>query len=108
VCLTTRYTELLPLTVLCFAKELSQGIGGILLLKKNVRAQGARWFGKASTVLFYATMLVVVLWYDTLNASAPWALWLLLGLVGVSMLMAFGGYLQMYLRIRRDVTPKKG
>lgn len=108
VCLTTRYPELLPLTVLCFVKELSQGIGGVLLLKKNVQAQGARWFGKASTVLFYATMLVVVLWYDALVASAPWVLWLLLGLVGASMLIAFGGYLQMYLRMRRDVTPEKG
>lgn len=105
VCLTTRYPELLPLTVLCFAKELSQGIGGILLLKKNVQAQGARWFGKVSTVLFYATMLVIVLWYDTLIASAPWVLWLLVGLVGLSMLIAFVGYLQMFLRIRRDMTP---
>lgn len=104
VCLTTRYTELLPLTVLCFVKELSQGIGGVLLLRKNVQAQGARWFGKASTVLFYATMLVIVLWYDPLAASAPWVLWLLVGLVGVSMLIAFAGYLQMFIRIRRDVN----
>ncbi len=104
VCLTTRYPELLPLTVLCFVKELSQGIGGILLLKKNVQAQGARWFGKVSTVLFYATMLVIVLWYDTLVVSAPWLLWLLVGLVGVSMLIAFVGYLRMFIRIRRDVT----
>lgn len=104
VCLTTRYTELLPLTVLCFAKELSQGIGGILLLRKNVQAQGARWFGKVSTVLFYATMLVIVLWYDTLVVSAPWVLYVLVGLVGVSMLIAFVGYLRMFLRIRRDVT----
>ncbi len=112
VCLTTRYPELLPLTVLCFVKELSQGIGGILLLKKNVQAQGARWFGKVSTVLFYVTMLVIVLWYDTLVASAPWVLWLLVSLVGISMLCAFIGYLQMFLRIRQDVsespTPEKG
>ena len=115
VCLTTRYPELLPLTVLCFAKELFQGIGGILLLKKNVQAQGARWFGKVSTVLFYATMLVIVLWYDTLVVSAPWVLWLLVGLVGVSMLIAFVGYLQIFLRMRRDMsespaasTPEKG
>ena len=113
VCLTTRYPELLPLTVLCFVKELSQGIGGVLLLKKNVQAQGARWFGKVSTVLFYTTMLVIVLWYDALVVSAPWLLWLLVSLVGVSMLIAFIGYLQMFLRIRRDalsadVTPEKG
>ncbi len=112
VCLTTRYPELLPLTVLCFVKELSQGIGGILLLKKNVQAQGARWFGKVSTVLFYATMLVIVLWYDTLSVVAPWMLWLLVSLVGVSMLIAFVGYLQMFLRFRQDAdeppTPEKG
>ena len=115
VCLTTRYTELLPLTVLCFVKELSQAIGGILLLKKNVQAQGARWFGKVSTVLFYATMLVIVLWYDALAANAPWVLWLLVSLVGVSMLCAFIGYLQIFLRMRRDMsespaasTPEKG
>ncbi len=115
ICLTTRYSELLPLTVLCFLKELSQGIGGVLLLKRHVKAQGARWFGKASTMLFYATMLVIVLWYDTLIVSAPWVLWLLVGLVGVSMLIAFIGYLQMFLRIRRDVVhpssdpnPEKG
>ena len=113
VCLTTRYTELLPLTVLCFAKELFQAIGGILLLKKNVQAQGARWFGKVSTVLFYATMLVIVLWSDVLAATAPWVLWLLVSLVGISILCAFVGYLQMFIRIRRDVskapaTPEKG
>lgn len=110
VCLTTRYTELLPLTVLCFAKELFQAIGGILLLKKNVQAQGARWFGKVSTVLFYATMLVIVLWYDALAANAPWVLWLLVSLVGISMLCAFVGYLHIFIRIRRDVTstPEKG
>lgn len=110
VCLTTRYTELLPLTVLCFAKELFQAIGGILLLKKNVQAQGARWFGKVSTVLFYATMLVIVLWYDALAANAPWVLWLLVSLVGISMLCAFVGYLHIFIHIRRDVTstPEKG
>lgn len=116
VCLTTRYTELLPLTVLCFVKELSQGIGGILLLKKNVQAQGARWFGKVSTVLFYATMLVIVLWYDVLAATAPWVLYVLVALVGIAMLCAFVGYLQMFIRIRRDVkdapvaapNPEKG
>lgn len=116
VCLTTRYTELLPLTVLCFVKELSQGIGGILLLKKNVQAQGARWFGKVSTVLFYATMLVIVLWHDTLVVSAPWVLYVLVVLVGISMLIAFVGYLRMFICIHRDVkdttvaapNPEKG
>lgn len=115
VCLTTRYNELLPLTVLCFVKELAQAIGGILLLRKNVQAQGAKWFGKVSTVLFYATMLVIVLWHDTLVVSAPWVLYTLVALVGLFMLIAFVGYLRMYLVMRREVEappaapePEKG
>ena len=106
ICLTTRYTELLPLTVLCFAKELSQGIGGILLLRKNVRTQGAKWFGKVSTVLFYACMLVIVLWYNPLVQSAPWVLYALAGLVGISMLIAFLGYLRLFLQMRRELRVK--
>lgn len=115
VCLTTRYTELLPLTVLCFVKELAQAIGGILLLRKKVQAQGAKWFGKVSTVLFYATMLVIVLWYDTLVVTAPWVLYALVGLVALFMLIAFVGYLRMYLVMRHETAappatpePKKG
>ncbi len=114
ICLTTRYTELLPLTVLCFAKELCQAVGGILLLRKNVQAQGAKWFGKVSTVLFYTVMLVIVLWYDALVLTAPWVLAVLVGLVGVSMLIAFIGYLRIFLQVRRDVSaptapePEKG
>ena len=105
ICLTTRYTELLPLTVLCFVKELSQAIGGILLLRKNVQTQGAKWFGKVSTVLFYACMLVIVLWYDPLMQSAPWVLYALVGLVGISMLIAFLGYLRLFLQMRRTLKP---
>ncbi len=102
ICLTTRYPALLPLTVLCFVKELCQAIGGVLLLRKNVQAQGAKWFGKVSTILFYVTMLVIVLWHDELSVSAPWVLAVLVGVVGVAMLVSFVGYLRIYLQIRRE------
>lgn len=105
LCLTTRYTELLPLTVLCFVKELAQGIGGVLLLRKKVQAQGAKWFGKVSTVLFYVTMLVIVLWHDDLLVNAPWVLYALVALVAIVMVIAFGGYLRLFIRIRREVPP---
>lgn len=40
ICLTTRYPQVLPLTIICFVKELCQGIGGIILLRGQLR--GAR------------------------------------------------------------------
>ncbi len=98
VALTTRYTELLPLTILCFVKEVCQGIGGVLLLKKGSAVRGSKWFGKASTVVFYICMLILVLWSDDLYVLR----WVLIGVAGTSMLMAFLGYLQMFVAISRE------
>ncbi len=98
VALTTRYAELLPLTVLCFVKELCQGIGGVILLKKGTAVRGSKWFGKLSTVIFYVCMLILVLWPD----SPPALHWVLVGVAGASMLMAFLGYLQMFVAISRS------
>ena len=99
VCLTTRYLELLPLAVFCLIKEACQAIGGIILLKNKSAVRGSKWFGKLSTVIFYVCMLVLVLWRDVLP---PFVEWVLVGLVGLCMLLAFLGYLQMFVRIFRS------
>ncbi len=67
ICLTTRYTEIWPLAALCLGKEVAQTIGGIILLRGKCEVKGSKWFGKLSTVLFYASMLVIVLWHDELT-----------------------------------------
>ena len=100
VALTTRYTELLPLTILCFIKELCQGIGGVILLKKGAAVRGSKWFGKLSTVVFYICMLILVLCPDHLTTLR----WVLVGVAGVSMLMAFLGYLRIFLAISRSTS----
>lgn len=98
ICLTTRYRELLPLAILCFIKELCQAIGGIILLRKNSAVRGSKWFGKLSTVVFYACMLALVLWNDSLPSAACWVL---VSVAGLCMLLAFLGYLRMFIRIYR-------
>ena len=50
VCLTTRFRELLPLTVICFIKELCQAVGGMILLHSGCQVRGSKWFGKVATV----------------------------------------------------------
>ena len=99
ICMTTRYPEILPLTVLCFAKELFQGIGGLILLRGNHIVRGAKWFGKVSTVLFYACMAAIVLWSDVMSPAAFWAL---VGVVGATMLYAFVRYMYMFIQLRRE------
>ncbi|MBQ5840342.1 MAG: CDP-alcohol phosphatidyltransferase family protein [Clostridia bacterium] len=98
VCLTTRYPELLPLTVLCFVKELCQGIGGVILLRKNAAVRGSMWFGKVSTIVFYVCMLCIVLWHDIMSVHL---FWLLVVLAGLCTLLAFIGYVYLFIKICR-------
>ena len=105
ISLTTRYIELLPLAILCFIKEACQAVGGIILLQRRTTVRGSKWFGKLSTVVFYVGMLALVLFPGMPKAVE----WIIIGTAGVCMLLAFFGYLQMYITIRRDteeVTPE--
>lgn len=102
VALATHYVEILPLAALCLVKEACQAIGGVILLKKGCEVRGSKWFGKASTVVFYVCMLVLVLWGDVLPLAAEWGL---IALAGVCMLLAFIGYLQMFIQISRTEIP---
>lgn len=107
ICLTTRYRELLPLTVICFAKELCQAIGGFILLRRGCAVHGAKWFGKVATVVFYLCMLVLVLWHDSLEGTAFWVVAALVALTCLTMLIAFVGYLRIFFRLRRE-KPAQG
>ena len=102
VAMATRYAQILPLAALCLLKEVCQAVGGVILLKKGCSVHGSKWFGKASTVVFYVCMLVLVLWGDVLPSAAGWAL---IGVAGLCMLLAFVGYLQMFVQISRTEMP---
>lgn len=99
VALTTRYTEILPLAILCFLKEGCQAVGGIILLKKNSPVRGSKWFGKMSTIVFYVCMMALVLWRSVMTPAVEWVF---IGVAGLCMLLAFLGYLKIFIGIHRD------
>ena len=98
VALACRYKELLPLALLCLVKEVCQAIGSVILLRRKSKVRGSRWFGKLSTIMFYACMLVMVLWTDA-PSGARWAL---VSVASLCMLLAFIGYFRLYIQIRRE------
>jgi len=53
-------------------------VAGLVMLKKDVRLNGAKWFGKVSTTVFYAVMLVLVS-YPALNENITNMLMLICG-----------------------------
>ena len=95
--LVVRYPALIPLAVICVAKEALQAIGGWILLSKNATIRSSKWFGKVSTFLFYAVMLLIVVWKD----MPPVVLIVLIGLVAATMLFSFFKYMMIYLKLRK-------
>lgn len=60
ICLLFRYPFMWVIFILFIVKELFMGINGLVLLKRGKKLDGAKWFGKWSTAVFYLTMGVLI------------------------------------------------
>lgn len=57
-CLAVRFRYLLALFFLLFIKELIMGLTGLYVVRKTGIVYGAKWHGKATTVLIYSTIML--------------------------------------------------
>ena len=74
-------------------------VAGIVMLKKGTKLNGAKWFGKVSTTVFYATMLVLVA-VPTLRIGITNILMMVCGaFLLLSFLMYIKEYVLMYHRL---------
>lgn len=60
IALSTRYPLMLVLLFLFIVKELFQGVCCIIGLKKGKKLDGALWFGKVSTAVFYVLTVILI------------------------------------------------
>ncbi|MGL4736198.1 MAG: CDP-alcohol phosphatidyltransferase family protein [Cellulosilyticaceae bacterium] len=60
ICLALRIEGMLWLLSLFVIKEVTMVICSGILIKKKVEIEGAKWFGKLATVVFYLVMFLVV------------------------------------------------
>ena len=92
---------------LLLAKELIMLLLGGRLLHKGVKLEGAKWFGKIVTTMFYVIMIALLFF-----PSIPvWTVILLLSLVTVAALVAGLLYIPQYRDYRRKAkagVPKEG
>lgn len=102
-CLSTRFSELIWLVVLCVLKELAQAIGGVLLLRRGDTVRGSLWFGRVTTAVFYGSMAAIVLFPE----QPRWLIISLVVLVGALMLFTFFGYLQTFLGAQSELKAKE-
>ncbi len=71
-------------------------IAGLVMLKKGTKLNGSKWFGKVSTTVFYAVMLILVS-VPTLNDRITNTLMLVCGsFLFLSLLLYMKEYITMY------------
>lgn len=102
VCLTVYRPRLLPLLIICFVKELCQAIGSAIMLRRHTKVEGAKWYGKISTIVFYAVMAALVLWEDM---PITWVT-VLTALVAALMIFAFIQYTLLFIRVYKETAVK--
>lgn len=80
LCLMLTFPTLLPVFVLLVVKELTDGILGLLVIRRCGVVLAAEWHGKLTTVLLYVTLGLHVLWLSV-PAWGEMPAWLSLTLV---------------------------
>lgn len=62
LCLLITYPLLMPIFIVLVIREVTDGITGLLVMKKTGQVLGAVWHGKLTTVLLFGTMALHLLW----------------------------------------------
>ena len=89
--------------VLLMLKDFIMLALGGRLLQKGVKLEGARWFGKGVTVLFYFTMMLLLFFADLPST----VIGLILAVVTVCSFCAGMLYLPQYMKYRKEAVEQK-
>ena len=107
ICLTARYPWMWALLALFAVKECLMLLWGYLTLKITDTIHSAKWYGKLSTVVLYAVMMILILFVDIPEAGAE-ALMLLCGGIILLSLVMYGRFYHAILdRLHLEASNKR-
>ena len=98
LCLVTRYTWMWLLVALYVIKEGFMAVAGLILLRRGKKLNGAKWFGKVCTFVFYLVTVLLILWVDIPLAAAN----TLIIFCGGVMVFTLAMYVPVFLRMGRE------
>lgn len=78
VCLMARFEKMWIIVLLFIAKESFMAINNIVLYRKGKKLDGAKWFGKIATAVFYACMTFLVA-FPSIHATTAASLMIITG-----------------------------
>ena len=95
LCLVTRYLWMWLLVALYVVKEGFMAVAGLVMLRRGKKLNGAKWFGKVCTSVFYVVTVLLILWVDIPLAAANTLILLCGGVMTFTLIMYIPVFLQM-------------
>lgn len=103
LCLINRYPKAAVILCIFIVKEAAVISLGYIAVRMQGENEGAKWYGKLSTAVFYIVMILLILISDINISTARY----LLDLCGICITAAFVGYLIHFVRIYMKYRKKE-
>lgn len=95
ICLLSEYAALKPVFLLFIIKESYMAAAGLKVISKTNQNEGAMWYGKVNTAVFYTVMLILIFLPNLSKKTAN----LLIAASGACMLFSFIMYGRKYAKL---------
>lgn len=96
------------LAAIFFIKEVVMAIAGYIFIKKGKKLDGAKWFGKVSTAVFYASMLILIMFPGLHNTVISYLLMIICDFFLILSFVLYGReYYYMYKEAKEEVKELK-
>ncbi len=98
VMLTFRYSNMWSVLALLVVKDAYIGVSGLLLLRKGKKLDGALWFGKVSTFVFYSMMFVLI----AFPSIPSWLADTMMLITNATLIFAFVMYIPIFAKMEQE------
>ena len=107
ICLLSKYDLLKWMFVFFLLKETYMAIAGIKVLERTNRNDGAMWYGKVNTTVFYIVMLLLIFLPDMPTAAANTLIIVCIGFMALSLVLYVRRY-QSLIKKSKEEQEKSG
>lgn len=104
ICLLPRTLMAIPILAMFLVKEAVVAFFGWIVIQKTKRNEGAKWYGKMNTVVFYIIVILLIVFPDMPLIAAN----SLMCICGTSMVMTFILYMRQYRQIVKEINYQNG
>ncbi len=103
ICFGILIPVIFPFVSVLVIKDVLMLAGGFYLLKKGIVPPAAKWYGKAATVIFYVSVVSIVLYKSVLHYDIPYLTVFLIGLTVFAMIFALLNYARVFLLLVKNL-----